>query len=30
MAPLKHQAWIDDFFGAPDPPHELLTKRVTR
>jgi SAM-dependent methyltransferase len=30
MAPLKHQAWIDDFFGAPDPPRELLTKRVTR
>jgi SAM-dependent methyltransferase len=29
-APLKHEPWIDDFFGAPDPPRELLTKRVAR
>jgi|SRR5882672_898796 len=30
IAPLDHEQWIDDFFGAPDPPRELLTKRVTR
>ncbi|HYR50874.1 MAG TPA: class I SAM-dependent methyltransferase [Candidatus Eisenbacteria bacterium] len=30
IAPLDHEAWIDDFFGAPDPPHELLTRRVMR
>jgi SAM-dependent methyltransferase len=29
MAPLVHEPWIDEFFGAPDPPRELLTKRVT-
>jgi SAM-dependent methyltransferase len=23
-----HARWIDDFFGAPDPPHELLMKRL--
>lgn len=30
IAPPAHDAWIDDFFGAPDPLRELLTKRVTR
>jgi SAM-dependent methyltransferase len=30
MAPVDHQPWIDDFFGVPDPPRELLRKRVTR
>jgi SAM-dependent methyltransferase len=30
IAPLVHEPWIDDFFGAPDPPRELLTKRVIR
>jgi SAM-dependent methyltransferase len=30
IAPIDHEPWIDDFFGAPDPPRELLTKRVTR
>jgi SAM-dependent methyltransferase len=29
MAPPYHELWIDEFFGPPDPPHELLTKRVT-
>ena len=29
IALLDHEQWIDDFFGAPDPPRELLTKRVT-
>lgn len=24
-----HELWIDDFFGPPDPPHELVMKRVT-
>ena len=30
IEPLDHDPWIDDFFGPPDPPRELLTKRVTR
>lgn len=30
IPPLDHEPWIDEFFGAPDPPRELLTKRVTR
>jgi SAM-dependent methyltransferase len=30
IAPIDHDAWIDDLFGAPDPPRELLTKRVMR
>ncbi|MGH7764013.1 MAG: hypothetical protein ACREOM_06310, partial [Candidatus Dormibacteraceae bacterium] len=25
-----HARWIDDFFGPPDPPHELVMWRVTR
>lgn len=24
IAALEHDRWIDDFFGPPDPPHELL------
>jgi SAM-dependent methyltransferase len=28
-APPPHEPWIDEFFGPPDPPHELVTKRVT-
>jgi SAM-dependent methyltransferase len=28
-APPVHEPWIDEFFGAPDPPHELVMKRVT-
>ena len=27
MAPPPHPAWIDDFFGQPDPPHELVMRR---
>jgi SAM-dependent methyltransferase len=27
MRPPPHPSWIDDFFGQPDPPHELLLKR---
>lgn len=30
MAPPAHDPWIDELFGPPDPPHELVTKRVTR
>jgi SAM-dependent methyltransferase len=26
---LDHEGWIDDFFGPPDPPHELVMTRVT-
>lgn len=26
---LHHERWIDDFFGPPDPPHELVMMRVT-
>lgn len=26
---LDHARWIDDFFGPPDPPHELVMMRVT-
>lgn len=29
MAPPDREPWIDDFFGPPDPPHELVMKRVT-
>jgi SAM-dependent methyltransferase len=29
MAAPKHEPWIDEFFGPPDPPHELVMKRVT-
>lgn len=25
---LEHDRWIDDFFGPPDPPHELVMWRV--
>ncbi|HEX2648101.1 MAG TPA: hypothetical protein VHO95_12810, partial [Candidatus Dormibacteraeota bacterium] len=25
---LPHAAWIDDFFGQPDPPRELVALRV--
>jgi hypothetical protein len=25
-----HDDWIDSFFGRPDPPHELVSRRVTR
>jgi hypothetical protein len=28
-APPDHEPWIDEFFGPPDPPHELVMKRVT-
>src|SRR2546422_1290849 len=27
-AALKHDRWIDEFFGPPDPPHELVMTRV--
>ncbi len=27
IAPLNHERWIDDFFGPPDPPHELVMKQ---
>jgi SAM-dependent methyltransferase len=27
--PPDHERWIDDFFGPPDPPHELVMTRVT-
>lgn len=27
MNPPPHPSWIDDFFGQPDPPHELLITR---
>ncbi|MDQ2942623.1 MAG: methyltransferase domain-containing protein [Candidatus Dormibacteraeota bacterium] len=30
IAVLEHEPWIDDFFGPPESPHELLTKRMTR
>jgi SAM-dependent methyltransferase len=29
LAP-PHEEWIDSFFGPPDPPHELVSKRVTQ
>jgi SAM-dependent methyltransferase len=29
VAPPDREPWIDEFFGPPDPPRELLTKRVT-
>lgn len=29
MAPVDHARWIDDFFGVPDSPRELLRRRVT-
>jgi len=25
-----HDDWIDRFFGPPDPPHELVSRRITR
>jgi len=28
QAPPPHPAWIDEFFGAPDPPHEIVLKRL--
>jgi len=28
MAAPPHPAWIDDFFGPPDPPHEMVALRV--
>lgn len=27
MPPPAHPSWIDDFFGQPDPPHELVITR---
>jgi SAM-dependent methyltransferase len=27
--PPPHPRWIDDFFGPPDPPHEMVTLRVS-
>jgi SAM-dependent methyltransferase len=27
MPPLPHPSWLDDFFGQPDPPHELVITR---
>jgi SAM-dependent methyltransferase len=27
--PPDHEPWIDEFFGPPDPPHELVMKRRT-
>lgn len=27
MPPPPHPSWIDDFFGQPDPPHELVITR---
>jgi SAM-dependent methyltransferase len=29
LAPAEHPPWMDRFFGPPDPPRELFTKRVT-
>jgi SAM-dependent methyltransferase len=32
LDPLRaapHEDWIDSFFGPPDPPHELVSKRMT-
>jgi SAM-dependent methyltransferase len=28
MQPPPHPAWIDEFFGRPDPPHEMVALRV--
>lgn len=28
ISPSKHDPWIDEFFGPPDPPHELVMTRV--
>jgi SAM-dependent methyltransferase len=28
LAPPPHRSWIDDFFGNPDPPHELVSKHI--
>jgi SAM-dependent methyltransferase len=28
IKPLPHPAWIDEFFGPPDPPHEMVALRV--
>jgi len=30
IAAPEHDSWIDEVFGPPDPPRELLTKRVTK
>lgn len=29
MAPPDHESWIDELLGPPDPPHELVMKRMT-
>lgn len=29
IATPDHDRWIDEFFGPPDPPHELVMKRMT-
>lgn len=29
ISPLPHPSWIDDFFGPPDPPHDLVLTRRT-
>lgn len=28
ISPAAHDPWIDDFFGVPDPPHEVVSLRV--
>jgi SAM-dependent methyltransferase len=28
-APPPHPLWIDDFFGPPDPPHEMVLMRIS-
>ena len=30
MPAPPHESWIDEIFGPPDPPHELVTLRVSR
>ena len=30
LAAPPHDDWIDAFFGPPDPPHELVSRRITR
>jgi SAM-dependent methyltransferase len=29
ISPPPHPSWIDDFFGQPDPPHELVITRLS-
>lgn len=29
IPPSKHDPWIDEFFGLPDPPHELVMTQVS-